>query len=122
MDLGMRLRNLRVEKGLTMDMLVYDMNTQYNIELNKSLVSRWENNINEPSLKYAAYLARYYDVSLDYLIGVTDCKTPTRLLAYSSKQMKELPVLKLPNGNNKNDLALKILTDDNNDDTTGDFF
>ncbi len=93
MELKDRLIELRTEKGITMDMLVYDMNTKFSISLNKGLVSRWENGINEPSLRYAAYLAQYYDVSLDYLIGLTDVKTPARLLAYS-KGIKEIPVLK----------------------------
>ena len=85
MELKDRLKLLREEKGLTMDMFVWDMNTKYNIELNKGLVSKWENGVNEPSLRYAGYLARYYDVSLDYLIGLTDVKTPARLLAYAKK-------------------------------------
>lgn len=84
-EFGERLKALRIDKGLSMDMLVYDINEKFNIELNKGLVSRWENGINEPSLRYAAYLAQYYDVSLDYLIGLTDCKTPARLLAYANK-------------------------------------
>ena len=84
-EIGARLKALRIEKGLSMDMLVYDINEKYSIDLNKGLVSRWENGINEPSLRYAGYLAKYYDVSLDYLIGLTDCKTPARLLAYASK-------------------------------------
>ena len=96
MTLAERLKMLRTEKGLTMDMFVYDMNTKFQIELNKGLVSKWENGINEPSLRYAAYLAKYYDISLDYLIGLTDCKTPAHLLAYASKQKSpEVPVLKL---------------------------
>lgn len=97
MTLAERIKMLRTEKGLTMDMFVYDMNTKYQIELNKGLVSKWENGINEPSLRYASYLAQYYDVSLDYLIGLTDCKTPARLLAYATKRQSEdvSPTLKL---------------------------
>lgn len=86
MELKDRLKLLRNEKGLSMDMLVWDMNMKYQLELNKGLVSRWENGINEPSLRYASYLAQYFDVSLDYLTGLTDVKTPARLLAYASRQ------------------------------------
>lgn len=89
MELSERLKLLRTEKGLTMDMFVYDINYKYQIELNKGLVSKWENGVNEPSLRYAAYLAQYYDVSLDYLIGLTDTRTPARVLAYANKS-KEL--------------------------------
>lgn len=89
MEINERLKLLRTEKGLTMDMLVWDINSKYGIDLNKGLVSKWENGINEPSLRYATYLAQYYDVSLDYLIGLTDVKTPARLLAYAAKKQPE---------------------------------
>lgn len=78
---GKRLKELREARDLTMDMVVYDMKKTYNIEITKGNLSRWENGKNLPTLIYAAYLARYYKVSLDYLIGNTDVKTPTELLA-----------------------------------------
>ena len=85
MNIGKRLKQLRLEKGLTMDLFVYDINSKYNIDINKGFVSKWENGVNEPSLKYASCLAQYFDVSLDYLIGLTEVRTPARLLAYASK-------------------------------------
>lgn len=63
-----------------MDMVVYDVSNTYHIEFTKGNLSRWENGINYPSLIYAAYLAKYYNVSLDYLIGNTDVKAPVELL------------------------------------------
>ena len=79
--LGQRLKELRQQRELSMDMVVYDVANTYHIEFTKGNLSRWENGINYPSLIYAAYLAKYYNVSLDYLIGLTDVKTPTNLLA-----------------------------------------
>jgi transcriptional regulator with XRE-family HTH domain len=78
--IGKRLKELRESRELTMDMVVYDVKNKYNIEFTKGNLSRWENGINNPSLIYAAYLAKYFNVSLDYLIGLTDIKTPTDLL------------------------------------------
>lgn len=81
-NIGERLKNLRTERELSLDMLVADMNYKYpEININKSMLSRWENGINDPSLEYAKNIANYFDVSLDYLIGLTDVRTPTRLLA-----------------------------------------
>lgn len=82
-ELGKRLKELRLERDMTLDMFVYDLNAKYHIELSKSNVSRWENGINEPTLHYAKYLCQYYNVSLDYLIGNTDVKTPTNVLINS---------------------------------------
>jgi transcriptional regulator with XRE-family HTH domain len=81
-NIGEKLKNLRTERELTLDMLVADMNQKFpELNINKSMLSRWENGINDPSLEYAKNIANYFDVSLDYLIGLTDVRTPTRLLA-----------------------------------------
>jgi len=95
--IGSILTSLRNERQLTMDMLVEDINYKYDMKINKSMVSRWERNENDPSLEMAVILAKYYNVSLDYLIGLTDVKTPARLLASASKRQSEesAPTLKL---------------------------
>lgn len=81
-DIGGKIKYLRTERDLTMDMLVADFNGRYpETAFNKSMLSRWENGLNEPSLENAKHLSEYFNVSLDYLIGLTDVKTPSRLLA-----------------------------------------
>lgn len=81
-EIGKRLKELREERDLTMDLLVTDLNQTFDIEIHKSNLSRWESGIVEPQLRYAVCLAKYFNVSLDYLIGLTDVRTPARLLAY----------------------------------------
>lgn len=88
-DLGKKLKELREQKEMTMDMVVEDMNMKFNIEISRGHLSRWENGKNYPSLYLAAFLCKYYDVSLDYLIGNTDVKTPSRLLAKKKKEKKD---------------------------------
>lgn len=78
--LGQKLKELRIQRDLTLDMVIYDMNNAFDIEITKGNLSRWENGKNLPSLRMAAYLCKYYNISLDYLIGNTEVKTPTRLL------------------------------------------
>lgn len=84
---GKRIKQLREERDLSMDMLVADMNLRYNPEkpINKSMVSRWEKDKNNPSLDNIKYLSDYFDVSIDYLIGNTDIRTAARLMAYAQK-------------------------------------
>lgn len=94
-NIGDILIKLRKESQLTMDMLVEDINYKYGVQVNKSMISRWERNENDPSLEMAIILAKYYNVSLDYLIGLTDVKTPARLLASANKKRSEEPVLNL---------------------------
>ena len=85
-EFGKRIKLLRKERELTMDMLVEDVNSRYDIELNKGLVSRWERQENEPALAYARLFADYFGVSLDYLSGTTEVRTPARLLAKKPTQ------------------------------------
>lgn len=86
--IGLKIKELRMERDLTMEMLVADMNAKYALDkpINKSMVSRWENGDNDPSLENAKYLSMYFDVSLDYLIGNSNIRTPSRLLALQKKK------------------------------------
>lgn len=85
--IGTKIKELRMERDLTIDMMIADMNSKYpQLRLNKSMLSRWENDMNEPSLENAKYLSMYFNVSLDYLIGLTDVRTPSKLLAIKQKK------------------------------------
>lgn len=89
MEIKDRIKELRIERDITMDLLAYDLNQKYGININKGLISKWESGKNDPSLRYTAYLAQYFNVSADYLIGLTDDRTPSRLLAYALKLKKK---------------------------------
>lgn len=89
-DIGTKIKQLRIEHNLTMDLLVEDIKEKYpELAIDKSLLSRWENGQNEPTLEKAKYLSMYFNVSLDYLIGLTDIRTPSRLLAKRFKNLNE---------------------------------
>lgn len=86
---GSRLKKLREDMGLTMDMFVEDINARFGTTFDKSRVSRWERNITDPDLVSAKYISQYYNVSLDYIIGLTTVRTPSRLLASASRKQAE---------------------------------
>lgn len=79
LGIGKRIKELRKERDLTLDMLAIDMNKMFNLNINKGMISKWENGTNIPTLDYATYLVRYFNISLDYLIGLTDKKIPPHL-------------------------------------------
>lgn len=84
--LAQRIKTLRAEKELTMDMMVRDLKSKFpDIKIEKSMLSRWEKGENAPTWENCKYLSMYFDVSLDYLAGLTDTRTPSRLLAYRKK-------------------------------------
>lgn len=61
-----RLRELRQVNKLTLEQL----GTKFKVT--KQTVSHWEKGDRLPPLDVATSLAEYYDVSLDYLVGLTD--------------------------------------------------
>lgn len=87
MEIGERIKQLRLEHELTVDMLTADLNKKFDLDkpFHKSMLYRWESGNNDPSLEHAKCLCIYFNVSLDYLIGLTDTRTPSRLLAMRKK-------------------------------------
>ena len=64
-----RLKELRKEKHLTVEQLAN------NIGSAKSTISRYENG-REPKGDIIRLLTEYFNVSIDYLMGVSDIRTP----------------------------------------------
>lgn len=73
-ELSYILKNLREEKNVSMDKMCDDLSKLYDVNLAKSTVSKWENGKAEPSLAYLRILSKYFNVTLDYLIGLEDKK------------------------------------------------
>lgn len=77
MTFGRRLKSLRSEKGFTQEQLVLAINSIYELRLNKSMISKWENDKEDASMSYVIILAKYFDVSLDYLLAISDERKKT---------------------------------------------
>jgi len=65
-----RLRELREEKNLTQRDLVI----QIKFKVTQPSIALWEQGKRVPSLEAATILAKFFNVSLDYLAGLTDFK------------------------------------------------
>lgn len=83
---GDRLKKLRTDKNMTMDELsdafyTFSKETEKDdnktIRINKSMISRWENNISSPDNKHMAIYAKFFDIDINYLFGLSDI--PTKL-------------------------------------------
>lgn len=77
--LGKRLALLRKERGLKQGEFAEEFSKYAKLKnkLTISSVSTWEQNHRIPSHKTLIALARFYDVSLDYLFGITDKRNET---------------------------------------------
>ena len=61
-----RLKELRIEKKISQAEIGKLLN------MSKMAVSHWEKGNSEPSIEQLKILAKYFDVSVDYLIGFSD--------------------------------------------------
>ena len=65
-NFGERLKELRLEKGLTQKQVANEIgNTQ-------SAIVYWESNKQEPTISTLKKLCRFFNVSADYLIGLEE--------------------------------------------------
>lgn len=86
-----RLRDLRRENNLTSRDLAKLLN------VSQPTITRWENGLQEPSKKNVKKLASYFNVSSDYLLGLTDEREPYK------KPMKFEEALKILENTKRND-------------------
>ncbi|MBC2428032.1 helix-turn-helix transcriptional regulator [Clostridium butyricum] len=70
MEMKYILKGLREQKQISMDKMCEDLNNVYDVSIAKSTISKWENGKAEPSLANARILTKYFNVTLDYLLGL----------------------------------------------------
>lgn len=63
---GETLKNIRTEKGVGQVELAKSLN------VSKGIISLWENNFREPKLSNLIALSKYFNVSIDYLAGLSE--------------------------------------------------
>ena len=73
---GDRLKELRKERDLTMDDLIKGINVKYPQSiLNKSIISRYENNIHKPkTFQTVEEISDFFGVSVNYMTGKSNDK------------------------------------------------
>ncbi len=69
--IGERLLDLRREEGLTQDDLAAILN------INKHSISSYERDKSEPPDEIKIAIAKYFGVSVDYLLGITNDPAPS---------------------------------------------
>ena len=61
---GEKLKDLRLERGLG------QVELANRLGVSKGIVSLWENGLREPKLSYLVAIARFFNVSVDFLVGL----------------------------------------------------
>lgn len=69
MNYIVRMRNLREDSDLTQQEIATVLGTS------QTMYARYERGANELPIRHLIVLAKYYDVSTDYLLGLTNKKS-----------------------------------------------
>ncbi len=110
-NLGMKIKELRQEKGLTQKQLAHELN------ISIPTLSHWECNYQEPSFKDLKELAKYFKVSTDYLLDVdTDNYFKERnshLTSEENKLIEKYRKLEIADKNLINQTILSLISKNN---------
>lgn len=66
MEIGMKIKELRLEKGLSQAAVAQA------VGVSKRAIIFWEQGVNEPKASYIARLSTFFEVSADYLLGLKE--------------------------------------------------
>jgi len=69
-ELNLRIRDLREDRDMTQSQMAKLLNCS------QQTYSRYESHTTEIPLDSLIFLADYYSTSVDYLLGITNCKLP----------------------------------------------
>lgn len=72
-EIGKMLTKLRHERGLSQKRAADDLG------ISQALLSHYENGVREPKLDFLIRASQYYDVTTDYLLGISPHRQPSRL-------------------------------------------
>jgi transcriptional regulator with XRE-family HTH domain len=95
-DFGYRLRELRRSKSMT------QAQAATRLELSKTTISGYENNVKTPSLEVLTKLAVLYGVSSDYILGLENRRMlPVDELTSSQEEIIKRLMVEFQKGNKR---------------------
>ena len=92
--LGLRIKSLREARGLTQTDLSIVLNDQFNLNIDRVMISKWETGFQVPVMNTIVCLAKFFNVSIDYLNGI-EAEVPDDLSQYGIMPIttKRIPFL-----------------------------
>ena len=91
-ETGLRLRRIRRQAGLSQSDVADRLNRDFGANVNKGMISKYENGIHEPSAGTMFCLAKVLGVSADYLMGKSDVPGLSESEQSSERQGHVIPV------------------------------
>lgn len=97
-----KIKKLRIDNNLSMEELCEKLNTLYSLKITKSMVSRWESGQTSPNNIYLAAYAKYFNMDLNYLAGLTDTPKPLEFINPELENLNKRETLQLKELFNQN--------------------
>jgi transcriptional regulator with XRE-family HTH domain len=101
-SMGERLKRARKYKKVTIDELIDEMQKRYHFNVNKGMVSKWENDKVKPRAKALTTLSKTLEVPLNYIIGfpsvaniIIDLRLKTGLSIIQISEISKIPLERL---------------------------
>jgi transcriptional regulator with XRE-family HTH domain len=69
---GERLRELRMIRGLSQEDLADKLNARFGSSINKGMISKWENDKEEPRMEAVRNISVFFNVALDELMDLAE--------------------------------------------------
>jgi transcriptional regulator with XRE-family HTH domain len=69
---GERLKELRSKRGLSQEELADNLNEHFGSSINKGMISKWENDREEPRMEAVRNLAKFFNLKLDSLLDLNN--------------------------------------------------
>ena len=70
MKLGDKLKKIRIDKNMSMEELKNLLNNKYDLNISKSMISRWENGKSEPINTYLSAYAKEFNLDMNDLLDI----------------------------------------------------
>lgn len=90
MKLGDKLKKVRVDNKMSMEELKNLLNNKYDLNISKSMISRWENGKSEPINTYLSAYAKEFNLDMNNLLDIDLSEIPGIKLI---KKFVNVPIL-----------------------------
>lgn len=90
---GNRLKTLRKSRNLSQEEFAAEFNKKFNLKIDRTMISKWETGFQTPVMNTVAMLAKFFNVSMDYLNGDEESDNIYKYDNISPIRLKKFPML-----------------------------
>ncbi|MCI7432447.1 helix-turn-helix domain-containing protein [Megasphaera elsdenii] len=89
-SLGEKLKEVRTEKHLSMNDLSNEFKKCYDLNVTKSMISRWEHDLAQPSNSFLAAYAKFFNLDMNSLLGIDNQNSGKTYSSILNRAQREL--------------------------------